>query len=158
MNNRVISALHCVYRRQRKLQNIAVDVKATFCVQFASTNIADLLQRISPISRLQSDPHLVSAQHDRCSSDKCSITTHPAIQTCSLTTMQVVCNSAQPPLYPAPLTGQPQEEHRSRSHCSGGGGTWTVAQKASQASRARVMPNTHRRRRRDETVLSAVCT
>ena len=37
-----------------------------------------------------------------------------------------------------PLTGQPQEWHCSSSHCSGGGGTWTAAEKTIQASYTRV--------------------
>jgi len=45
-----------VYRRQRKLQDITVDFKATVCEQFASTIFADLLQRVG---RLQSGAHLV---------------------------------------------------------------------------------------------------
>jgi len=48
-----------VYRRQRKLQNITVDFKATVCELFVSTifaNFADLLHRIG---RLQSGAHLV---------------------------------------------------------------------------------------------------
>jgi len=55
LNNYVILALHYVYRRQRKLQDITVDFKATVCEQFASTIFSDLLQRIG---RLQSGPHL----------------------------------------------------------------------------------------------------
>ena len=62
---------------------------------------------------IQSGPHLVSAQHNRCSSDLCSIATHPAIQTFWLTTMQLSATVS------VPRTGQLQEGHRSRSHsCS----------------------------------------
>jgi len=45
-----------VYRRQRKLQDITLHLKATVCEQFASTIFADLLHRID---RLQSGAHLV---------------------------------------------------------------------------------------------------
>jgi len=43
LNNYVILALYCVYRRQRKLQEITIDFKATICEQIASTIFADLL-------------------------------------------------------------------------------------------------------------------
>ena len=51
LNNCVTLALYCVYRRQRKLQDITVDFKATVCEQFASTIFADLLQRMQTSKR-----------------------------------------------------------------------------------------------------------
>jgi len=85
LNNYLILALYCVYRRQHKLQDITKQ-------QFVSSSRARFLLTCCSayhLGRLQSGPHLVSAQHDRCSSDLYSIVTHPAIQTFSLTTMQL---------------------------------------------------------------------
>ena len=60
LNNYVILALYCVYRRQRKLQDITVDFKATVCEQFASTIFADLLQCIA--ARIWSALNMTGAQ------------------------------------------------------------------------------------------------
>ena len=93
LNNSVILALYCVYTVvSANYRTSQLTSKQQFVSSFslrARFLLTSCCTAYRQTSKRRAFGHLVSTEHDRCSSDLCSVVTHPAIQTFSLTTVQL---------------------------------------------------------------------